>query len=112
MATNKPNEIPDKVWRAILKEAARGVSYAELARKWGPKIEAEYGFRISAAGIARRAKSAGGAEHGASHQREPDIVDRILATMADLPDEVFARWPNDSADQLDHYVYGLPKRKH
>jgi hypothetical protein len=28
----------------------------------------------------------------------------------DIPDEVLARLPTDLAAQVDHYVYGLPKR--
>jgi hypothetical protein len=28
----------------------------------------------------------------------------------DMPDDVRARLPRDGASQVDHYVYGLPKR--
>ena len=28
----------------------------------------------------------------------------------DIPDEVLVRLPTDLAAQVDHYVYGLPKR--
>ena len=30
--------------------------------------------------------------------------------MADVPPEEFARLPRDGARQVDHYVYGLPRR--
>jgi hypothetical protein len=30
--------------------------------------------------------------------------------MKDVPDEVFDRLPEDGASQVDHYIYGLPKR--
>jgi len=30
--------------------------------------------------------------------------------MKDVPDEVFNRLPPDGASQVDHYIYGLPKR--
>ena len=30
--------------------------------------------------------------------------------VADVPAEVFASLPKDGARQVDHYVYGLPKR--
>lgn len=29
---------------------------------------------------------------------------------SDVPDEVRAKLPADGADQIDHYVYGVPKR--
>jgi Arc/MetJ-type ribon-helix-helix transcriptional regulator len=35
---------------------------------------------------------------------------RVIETMSDVPDEVFDRIPADSSEQLDHYVYGTPKR--
>ncbi len=35
---------------------------------------------------------------------------RVLETMQDVPDEVFDRIPADSSAQLDHYLYGTPKR--
>jgi hypothetical protein len=30
--------------------------------------------------------------------------------MKDIPDEEFDRMPADSSEQLDHYLYGTPKR--
>lgn len=35
---------------------------------------------------------------------------RVLEDFAALPDEVFDRIPADSAEQLDHYLYGARKR--
>ena len=35
---------------------------------------------------------------------------RILDNMKAVPDEVFDRIPVDSSEQLDHYLYGTPKR--
>jgi Arc/MetJ-type ribon-helix-helix transcriptional regulator len=35
---------------------------------------------------------------------------RVLDIMSDVPDEVFDRIPADSSEQLDHYIYGSPKR--
>jgi hypothetical protein len=52
-------------------------------------------------------------------EQEPDLPvqssDRpiwevIAAIMKDVPDEVFDRLPKDGASQVDHYIYGLPKR--
>jgi hypothetical protein len=34
----------------------------------------------------------------------------IREIWADIPDEVRAILPADGASQVDHYVYGLPKR--
>ena len=35
---------------------------------------------------------------------------RVLENMQSVPDEVFDRIPSDSSEQLDHYLYGTPKR--
>ncbi len=35
---------------------------------------------------------------------------RVLDHMNAVPDEVFDRIPADSSEQLDHYIYGTPKR--
>lgn len=38
------------------------------------------------------------------------ISERIAEIMEDVPAEEFAKLPKDGARQVDHYVYGLPKR--
>jgi hypothetical protein len=38
------------------------------------------------------------------------IWETITDLMKDVPDEVFERLPKDGASQVDHYIYGLPKR--
>jgi hypothetical protein len=35
---------------------------------------------------------------------------RIRELWNDMPEEVLAKLPADGASQIDHYVYGLPKR--
>jgi putative addiction module CopG family antidote len=35
---------------------------------------------------------------------------RVLENMKDVPDAEFDRVPADSSEQLDHYLYGTPKR--
>jgi putative addiction module CopG family antidote len=35
---------------------------------------------------------------------------RVLEIMQDLPDSEFDHIPADSSEQLDHYIYGTPKR--
>jgi plasmid stability protein len=38
------------------------------------------------------------------------IWEVVAEIMKDVPDEVFDRLPKDGASQVDHYIYGLPKR--
>jgi hypothetical protein len=38
------------------------------------------------------------------------IWEVISDISKDVPDEVFDRLPKDGASQVDHYIYGLPKR--
>jgi hypothetical protein len=38
------------------------------------------------------------------------IAEVIREIWRDLPDEARAKLPTDGAAQVDHYVYGLPKR--
>jgi putative addiction module CopG family antidote len=35
---------------------------------------------------------------------------RVLDIMGKVPDTAFDRMPVDSSEQLDHYIYGTPKR--
>ncbi len=43
------------------------------------------------------------------HQRPP-IWERLAALAADTPPEEVAKLPPDGAAQIDHYLYGHPKR--
>ena len=38
------------------------------------------------------------------------IWEVITDLTRDVPDEVFDRLPKDGASQVDHYIYGVPKR--
>ena len=38
------------------------------------------------------------------------VSEMIREIWADMPDEVRSKLPGDGASQVDHYVYGLPKR--
>jgi Arc/MetJ-type ribon-helix-helix transcriptional regulator len=38
------------------------------------------------------------------------IWEEIEELAASIPDEEFQKLPGDGAEQLDHYIYGLPKR--
>ncbi len=41
---------------------------------------------------------------------EAPIWEVVMDIMKNVPDEVFERLPKDAASQVDHYIYGLPKR--
>src|SRR4051794_7151417 len=41
---------------------------------------------------------------------QPTLGERIAAHARSLPPEVQALFPTDGAAQLDHYLYGTPKR--
>jgi hypothetical protein len=43
-------------------------------------------------------------------QTSKPISARIRQLWRDMPAEVRAKLPADGASQIDHYVYGLPKR--
>lgn len=49
------------------------------------------------------------ADVGAPVDSRP-IWELIVENMKDVPDEVFERLPKDGASQVDHYLYGHPKR--
>ncbi len=38
-------------------------------------------------------------------------ADIVLARMRNVPPEIMATMPKDSASQHDHYIYGWPKRE-
>ena len=40
----------------------------------------------------------------------PPIWERIAARAAEVPTEESAKLPRDGAAQIDHYLYGHPKR--
>jgi hypothetical protein len=43
-------------------------------------------------------------------RRRPPIWERIAARAANIPPEELDKPPVDGAAQLDHYLYGAPKR--
>lgn len=40
----------------------------------------------------------------------PSIEEKIEARLADVPDEVLDELPEDASENLDHYLYGAPKK--
>lgn len=47
---------------------------------------------------------------GAGKDDRP-VWEVVLDEMKDVPPEAFASLPKDGASQIDHYIYGLPKRE-
>lgn len=50
------------------------------------------------------------AQQNSPQPPQQTIWEKIDAAMAKLPDEVWEKVPIDGAEQLDHYLYGTPKR--
>ena len=42
---------------------------------------------------------------------KPAIWDTIETIMSDVPDEVLATIPRDGSINVDHYLYGAPKKQ-
>lgn len=50
------------------------------------------------------------AEELAEAEPKLSIWDRIIESGKSIPDEVWAELPVDGSEQLDHYLYGSPKK--
>jgi len=50
------------------------------------------------------------ADNGHADGRVP-VWDKIQAIMRDVPDEVLASIPPDGSINVDHYLYGAPKKQ-
>jgi hypothetical protein len=80
-------QLPEEQEAALkAKAAARGVSTEEYARQV----------------LDQDLKSA--------DQPRRHISEVFRDIWSDMPDEVRAKLPADGAEQVDHYVYGVPKR--
>lgn len=44
------------------------------------------------------------------NNKEPTLVEKLLALSARVPKEDWDKVPSDGAEQLDHYIYGTRKR--
>ena len=49
-------------------------------------------------------------ENGETAENGSTIEDELKSLWADVPESEWARLPHDLTDQLDHYVYGTPKK--
>ena len=92
---------------------------AQISDRWGPFIRSQVqsGRHPSADSVIDEAlRLLVERERVESDRAEPSVPgpmpvwERVLENMRHVPDEVFDRIPADSSEQLDHYVYGTPKR--
>ena len=69
----------------------------------------------------RTARKHGGAENREAKSQQPTgiqlspttdqpIWEKFIADSEEIPDEELDRLPTDLASQVDHYIYGTPKR--
>ena len=45
-----------------------------------------------------------------TEQKAKTVWEEIREIMADVPDEVLERIPRDGSENLDHYLYGAPRK--
>ncbi len=84
----------------------------EIPDKLAPSLKAkaeERGVSMSNYVIQVLERDLRAAEVQATPNKAP-IWEIITDRMKNVPDEVFERLPEDGASQIDHYLYGLPKR--
>ena len=80
-----------------------------------PDKEAAFKAQAQAMGLTieqwllRLAEQAGQRPQGQKSDARP-VWDVIAENMRHVPAEDLAMLPRDGASQIDHYVYGLPKR--
>src|SRR4051794_35063175 len=93
-------ELPDDQAASLkAKAAAQGLTLEDWFQKLaGDESPARYDF----------AKDDSGPQNDKLDTRP--IWEEIQDILKDVPDEVFDRLPQDGASQVDHYIYGLPKR--
>jgi hypothetical protein len=83
-----------------------------------PEVEAGLLAQAQASGMSLEAfaelvpreKSRESGLPAAISSEERPIWEVITEIVRDVPDEVFDRLPKDGASEVDHYLYGLPKR--
>jgi hypothetical protein len=57
-----------------------------------------------------RCERKSGQPRDAAREMDPPIWEVIVDNMKDVPPEEFEKLPKDSASQIDHYLYGHPRR--
>jgi len=61
-------------------------------------------------GADRRDEATARRAEGGDDTSVPPIVDRVREIMGRVPPEAWASVPEDLIENLDHYLYGTPKR--
>jgi len=51
-----------------------------------------------------------GKEKGKEEPQQKPFWERIVERSKEVPDEVWEELPKDGAAEIDHYLYGSPKR--
>jgi hypothetical protein len=46
----------------------------------------------------------------ADKPQKPSLLDKLEAISKRVPDEVWEKLPADGAENLDHYLYGAPRK--
>jgi hypothetical protein len=46
-----------------------------------------------------------------SNPKKQTLLEKLAVISSRVPDEVWEKVPADGAENIDHYLYGLPKRK-
>jgi hypothetical protein len=84
---------------------------ATLSRKTGKPVPALLTEALAA--LQERELSGHEAASTAPPQQEtpPPIWEQFADAFKDVPEEDIARLPTDLAAQVDHYIYGRPKRQ-
>jgi hypothetical protein len=77
----------------------------EIAEKSGDETLCE----AVSAFLERSAKKSEPNGTSSTEQARP-IWEEIAEIIKDVPEEEFRKLPCDGAEQLDHYIYGTPKR--
>ena len=90
-----------------------------LSENWGPFIRSQVRsgrYKSEGEVLDEALRLLHEREQGQEPENQPDAAvpvpawQRVLDHMNAVPDEVFDSIPADSSEQLDHYIYGTPKR--
>ncbi len=88
---------PETEARLAALAAASGVSVADYLEAL---VEKQYSS----------GQTAPSAEQGAASRPGQPVWEMIVENMKNVPPEDFESLPKDGLSQIDHYVYGVPKR--
>jgi hypothetical protein len=88
--------------------------WAELADEVPPGERSAFIHREISRALQRRrrqkAKKAAASRPQEVTSVNESIWDKIDGLIQQVPEEEFARLPEDGSEQHDHYIYGVPKR--